>query len=71
MLDQNDRPKRFQGLWQKIKDEVVQTVPEEIALCEFDCRKVSCSAEQWRTCDRRIRKAEGELMPAAQDPPAA
>lgn len=71
MLEQNDRPKPFERLWHKIKDEVVQTVPEEIAVCEFDCRKLSCSAEQWRTCERRIRKAQGELMPTASESPTA
>jgi hypothetical protein len=65
MLDQNDRPKAFERLWQRIKGEVVQTVPEEIAVCEFDCRKLSCSVEQWRTCKRRVREAESKLTPAA------
>jgi hypothetical protein len=68
VFDENDRPKAFERLWQKIqniKDEVVQTVPEEIAFCEFDCRALSCSAQQWKTCERRIRDAESKLTPAA------
>lgn len=65
MLDESNRRKRFERLRQRIRDQFIQTVPEEIALCEFDCRKASCSAEQWRMCERRIRKAKGELAPAA------
>lgn len=65
MLDESNRRKRFERLSQRIREQFIQTVPEEIALCEFDCRKASCSAEQWRTCERRMRKAKGELTPAA------
>ncbi len=63
MLDESDHPWFLERLWQKIRGEIVQTVPEEIALCEFDCRETSCSAERWRKCQRRISKAEGELKP--------
>jgi hypothetical protein len=56
---------RFQRSWQSVRSEFVQTVPEEIALCEFDCRKVNCTVEEWKMCKRRIQKAAGELRPAA------
>jgi len=50
-------------LWHWLKDQIVQEVPEDIGLCEYDCRKKQCIMGEWETCDRRMRKAEEELMP--------
>lgn len=50
-------------LWRRLKDQIVGDVPEDIALCEYDCRKQQCSMDEWATCDRRLRRAAGELMP--------
>ncbi len=30
-------------------------VPEEIAVCEFDCRKTECLTGDWIQCKRRLR----------------
>ena len=38
----------------RISENVVECVPEEIAACEYDCRAPSCSAGEWKTCERRI-----------------
>lgn len=54
-------------VWRWIKDQIVQDVPQESALCEYDCRKGQCTAEEWETCERRLNKAQGELMPARTD----
>jgi hypothetical protein len=45
-------------------NEIVQDVPEEVAICEFDCDKQQCTFEKWLYCERRLRKAAGELMPS-------
>ncbi len=29
-------------LWHWLKDQIVQEVPEDIGLCEYDCRKKQC-----------------------------
>jgi hypothetical protein len=42
---------------------MVGDVPDEIALCEFDCPKGQCRQGEWDTCARRIRRAAGELCP--------
>jgi hypothetical protein len=42
---------------------LIQDVPEVDALCEFDCRKLQCTSEEWASCERRLHKAAGELMP--------
>jgi hypothetical protein len=37
----------------------VPEVPEEIAACEFDCRRTECLMGHWATCERR-REAMAE-----------
>jgi Protein of unknown function (DUF2934) len=56
-------------MWQWLKDQIAQDVPEADALCEYDCRKQQCSEEEWATCERRIHKAAGELWPESSPPP--
>ena len=56
-------------LWQQLKGEIVQDVPEEDATCEFDCRKEQCTEGEWATCERRINRAAGELWPASSAAP--
>ena len=34
---------------------VIPDVPEEIAVCEFDCREPECLMENWETCPRRLK----------------
>jgi hypothetical protein len=50
--------------WHWIKDQIVQDVPEDIGLCEYDCKKGQCTLGEWEACERRQCKAAGELMPA-------
>ncbi len=56
-------------LWERLKDQVVQDVPEEDATCEFDCRKQQCTEGEWATCERRIKRAAGELWPTSSAEP--
>lgn len=56
-------------MWQWLKDQIVQEVPEADALCEYDCRKQQCTEEEWATCERRIHKAAGELWPESSPAP--
>lgn len=50
-------------VWQWLKDQILQDVPEVDGLCEYDCRKQQCTKEEWATCERRIHRAAGELWP--------
>jgi len=52
-----------------VRRQVVDDVPPENALCEFDCRKPQCSTAEWETCERRLENAGGQLMPK-QEPAA-
>ena len=38
-----------------LKEQIVQDVPEDIALCEFDCRKGQCRMGEWESCERRLK----------------
>ena len=64
-----ENPRQVRGslrqLWQWLKRQWIKEVPEDIALCEFDCRKGQCLYDEWDSCERRISKAAGELMPPA------
>lgn len=60
------------GLLKKIvgwaKNQLVTDVPEDMALCEFDCQRGHCSMDEWATCERRLSQAAGELMPEKKAP---
>lgn len=34
-------------MWQWLKDQIAQKVPEAVALSEYDCRKQQCTGEEW------------------------
>jgi hypothetical protein len=33
----------------------IAKVPEEIAICEFECHKNECRMQDWAHCERRLR----------------
>jgi len=55
--------------WQWMKNQIAQDVPASDGLCEYDCRKPQCTEEEWATCERRIRRAAGELWPETKPAP--
>lgn len=70
-MRKNKRPIR--AIWRWLRNQVVQEVPEDSAICEFDCRKEQCVQAEWATCERRLSHAAGELMPherVSAKPPA-
>jgi len=56
------------NFWQWMKNQIAQDVPESSGLCEYDCRKQQCTEEEWATCERRTRRAAGELWPETKRP---
>ena len=66
-----NRGNPFRRLWHLVKREIIDDAPEDIAMCEFDCRKGQCMQEEWATCERRSRKGSGELFPAKKPPSSA
>ncbi|MEL7083063.1 MAG: hypothetical protein AAGM36_01070 [Cyanobacteria bacterium J06597_1] len=41
----------FPSLWNQIST----PVPPENAVCEFECRELECSQEEWEHCERRLK----------------
>lgn len=52
------------GFWERIKAEMVQEVPDEIAFCEFECPKEQCTGEECQACPMRLAWAARKLMAA-------
>jgi hypothetical protein len=53
----------FRIIWRSLRNQIVQTVPEDDEICQFDCRKCQCTLGEWEVCARRLNKAAGEYMP--------
>lgn len=53
----------FLRIWQYVKRQIVGVVPQDLAICQFDCRKGRCMQDEWDACERRIRKGAGEFFP--------
>jgi hypothetical protein len=43
--------------WLKI---AVSEVPEDIAVCEFDCAETECRVGDWEHCKRRLQESPGQ-----------
>jgi hypothetical protein len=41
------------SLWQRIKRTLIQDVPKQDKVCEFDCSHLECAAAKWGTCENR------------------
>ncbi|MEB3356843.1 MAG: hypothetical protein VKK04_08960 [Synechococcales bacterium] len=41
------------SLLQRLKSWFVADVPNDVAACEFECRKLDCSEQEWEECKRR------------------
>lgn len=39
--------------WQYLKDQIIQMVPDEIGICEFDCCHEQCLTGDWENCANR------------------
>jgi hypothetical protein len=50
--NRSDSPK---SLWNRLKGLLIGDAPEDVAVCEFDCRKNQCTYGEWATCERRIK----------------
>jgi hypothetical protein len=48
----------FYRLWQRFRNKVIQDVPEDIQLCEFDCHNLECAMGDWEKCEKRLRSIE-------------
>lgn len=44
------------ALRKRLMSHLIQTVPEDSAICEFDCNKPECSQHEWQHCKRRLER---------------
>jgi hypothetical protein len=44
---------KVREIWHRLMSQVIAEVPDDIVVCEFDCRKYSCTLGEWETCERR------------------
>lgn len=70
---QVDFPMVMRRVGEWVLGHVIQDVPEDVGLCEFDCRRADCLPGELEACERRQCRAKGELMPggARSQEPAA
>jgi hypothetical protein len=52
----------FLRMWQNLKRQIVDDVPEALATCQFDCDRARCLMDEGRPCERLSRKRAGELI---------
>lgn len=43
------------SLKERILEHIVLEIPDELALCEFDCPVKECMEDDWRHCGNRLR----------------
>lgn len=41
-----------------LKEPLVEEVPDELARCEFGCRRLDCRMGEWESCEKRIEEAQ-------------
>jgi len=58
-------------LFDRWKDFVVADVPDDLAVCEFDCHTSRCTSREWARCDRRITNGRGEFSLVRKEPRTA
>ncbi len=64
-VKQSERTSRLRRVLGWVKNQIIQDVPKDIALCEFDCPKGQCRMDEWEKCERRLSNAANELKPRA------
>lgn len=40
----------------------VAEVPDDIAICEFECGKTECQVGDWLHCERRLRASTAKMQ---------
>jgi len=51
----------FYRSWQWFRNHIIQNVPEDYAICEFDCREPHCTIGEGEKCEVRLRsKAQSQ-----------
>jgi hypothetical protein len=51
-------------MWQSVKRQIVDDVPDALAICQFDCDRAECTRDGLGACERLNGKSAGELFRA-------
>ena len=43
-------------------DHIVQNVPEEVSICEYECLEPDCHIAKWALCEKRLSQPENALI---------
>lgn len=71
LLVSDEQPDLFARITAWLRSQV-ETVPAEIARCEYDCQSTTCDADRFEGCERRGEYARAiDAADAAHDPPAS
>lgn len=54
------RPLERLGRW--LSDHLIQNVPEEISVCEYECQEAECNIAKWAMCQKRLASPEQALL---------
>lgn len=46
---------QIKSLKERILAHIVSEIPDELALCEFDCLKQDCTEDDWGHCEKRLQ----------------
>ena len=52
----------FLRMWQNLKRQIVDDVPEALAICQFDCARARCLLDEGRPCEQLSRKGTGQSI---------
>jgi hypothetical protein len=45
-----------------LADHLVQNVPEEVSVCEYDCQESHCNIAKWAICEKRRQQPAGRCF---------
>ena len=45
-----------------VADHLIQNVPEEMSICEYECQEPDCHIAKWALCEKRTVRAEEILV---------
>jgi hypothetical protein len=45
-----------------LADHIIQNVPEEVSVCEYECQEPDCHIAKWAMCEKRATRPEKALF---------
>jgi len=52
----------FRKVSRWLADHLVQNVPEEVSVCEYDCQESHCNIAKWAICEKRRQQPAGRCF---------